>query len=85
MTALFGSEVEGELFSPCNGLLLHDCIEERSDAGLFVIVPDVDRGIRNAMEVSANKVERCLTKELDKILDWSWPKLDHTIDWLDVA
>lgn len=60
MTALFGSEVEGELFSPCNGLLLHDCIEERSDAGLFVIVPDVD-DIRNAMEVS-NKVERCLTK-----------------------
>jgi hypothetical protein len=48
MTALFGSE---ELFFPRNSLLLHDYIEERFDAGLFVIVPDVD-DIQNAMEVS---------------------------------
>jgi hypothetical protein len=29
MTALFGPEVEGEPFSPRNGLLLHDLIEDR--------------------------------------------------------
>jgi hypothetical protein len=41
--------VEGELFSPRNGLLLHGLIENRLDAGLFVIVSDID-DIRDAGE-----------------------------------
>ncbi|KAN0085534.1 hypothetical protein V8E54_002001 [Elaphomyces granulatus] len=77
MTALFGSEVEGELFSPRNGLMLHDCVEARFDAGLFVIVPDV-QDIRDAMEMSRWNDARQKDWKI-KILDWNWPKIDHTI------
>jgi hypothetical protein len=40
MTALFKPEVEGELFSPRSGLLLHDRVEQRFDVSPFVIVPE---------------------------------------------
>jgi HNH endonuclease len=78
MTTLFGPEVEGELFSPRNGLLLHDLIENRLDAGLFVIVPDIN-DIRDAGEVLYWS-EATLKAWKIKILDWKWPKLDNNID-----
>ncbi|KAL8905289.1 MAG: hypothetical protein Q9207_002722 [Kuettlingeria erythrocarpa] len=41
MVALFGSDAEGELFAPCNGILMVATAEELLDKGLLLIVPDL--------------------------------------------
>ena len=44
MNMIFGFVSEDELFSPLNGLLVAEDTEERINAGLLVIVPDVADG-----------------------------------------
>ena len=41
LEAIFGTEVEGELFSPYNGLMLNLEIELEFESGFFAIVPDL--------------------------------------------
>ena len=66
MTAPFGPEVERELFSPRNGLLLHGLIENSLDAGLFVIVPHIDdiRDAGEALQLGRGHSESLENKDL---------------------
>ncbi|KAI2610544.1 hypothetical protein GGR54DRAFT_617386 [Hypoxylon sp. NC1633] len=41
LTAIFGGEVRDELFSPKNGLMLHEVFEDDFESGFFAIVPDL--------------------------------------------
>ncbi|RYP74434.1 hypothetical protein DL769_004011 [Monosporascus sp. CRB-8-3] len=41
LVALFGINVEGELYTPYNGLLLHKQVEKAMDDGAIAVVPDL--------------------------------------------
>lgn len=43
MSAIFGADMEGELFSPRNGLMIPYRLEREFESGLIAIVPDMPR------------------------------------------
>lgn len=89
MTAIFGEDVLGELFSPRNGIMMSTVAERRFDKGLFVIVPDVEE---NPSESTISRW--CSSSVRDykiKVLDKSHPLMiqfinGNTLDkkWSDI-
>jgi len=90
MVAIFGSEADGELFSPRNGMLLSPLAEQRFDSGALVLVPRVsdlasadEIGAWNEAQVKQYKIRVVRPKDpgmnnlCDPSSDKTWNELDN--------
>jgi hypothetical protein len=77
MDAIFGKTKSPELFSPCNGLLIHYSVEDYIDSGKFVIVPDLPDS-PTKMDLTS-WVRREPREYKIRILDKNWSKLNKKV------
>ncbi|QDS70926.1 hypothetical protein FKW77_006679 [Venturia effusa] len=77
MSAIFGEDANGELFSYNNGLMLHQNVEKYFEKGLFCIVPKINDP-RDVAEVQ--KWDQDLVKEyMVRIIDNKHPYIDQEV------
>ncbi|KAI1762422.1 hypothetical protein GGR53DRAFT_501450 [Hypoxylon sp. FL1150] len=76
LAALFGGNVEGELDTPNNGLLLHQVVKTAMDDGVIAIVPDI---------ADNPTTEEVTVWENSDVKDYKWKVMDAEADIADEA
>lgn len=70
LVTLFGDNVQGELDTPNNGLLLHQAVKKAMDDGVIAIVPDI---------VDNPSTEEVAVWENSSLKDYKWKIIDPEV------